>query len=222
MDKKDIVSEKSGLKTGTLEIISLLKNEYPDAKIALRYRDPLELLVATILSAQCTDVMVNKVTQRLFEKYRTPRDYLKAPIEELQNDIRQAGFFRNKARSIRGAAQTLLERFDGEVPKTMEEILQLPGVARKTANVVLGNAYGVVEGIAVDTHVFRLAHRLGLSRERTAEKVEKDLMELVPKDDWFKFTYLLIEHGRKICQARKPKCHDCVLVQLCPSAFIFD
>jgi endonuclease-3 len=199
--------------------LSLLKKTYPQAKTSLHYKSPLEMLVATILSAQCTDERVNKVTPALFRKYASCEDYLKVPETELQNDIRSTGFFRNKAKNIRGACKTMLERFKGRVPGTMREILTLPGVARKTANVVLGNAFGVVEGVVVDTHVGRLSQRMGLSAERSAEKIEIDLMKVVPKKDWLLFSNLLIEHGRKVCKARKPDCFNCILNKTCPSAF---
>jgi len=201
------------------ELIARLKKAYPRAAIALHYESPLEILVATILSAQCTDVRVNLVTKDLFKKYRTVEDYAKAPQEELEEDIRSTGFFRNKAKNIRGAAAVLLSKFGGEVPKSMEEILLLPGVARKTANVVLGNAFGMAEGVVVDTHIFRLSHRLGLSQGKIPEKVEEDLMALVPKREWILFGHLLIAHGRTLCHARKPLCGECFLSDLCPSAF---
>ncbi len=201
------------------EIIKRLKEEYPEAKIALDFSDPWELLVATILSAQCTDKKVNEVTAGLFKKYRSIDDYAVAGQEELEQDIRPTGFFRNKAKNITGAARLILSDYNGEVPGTMEEILRVPGVARKTANVVLGNAYGIVEGIAVDTHVFRLSHRLGLSKERQPDKVEKDLMSTIPRKDWFHLTYLLIEHGRNVCAAKLARCDICVVNDLCPSAF---
>jgi len=201
------------------EIIKRLKEEYPEAKIALDFSDPWELLVATILSAQCTDKKVNEVTAGLFKKYRSIDDYAVAGQEELEQDIRPTGFFRNKAKNITGAARLILSDYNGEVPGTMEEILRVPGVARKTANVVLGNAYGIVEGIAVDTHVFRLSHRLGLSEERQPDKVEKDLMSIIPRKDWFHLTYLLIEHGRNVCAAKLARCDICVVNDLCPSAF---
>jgi endonuclease-3 len=201
------------------EIIKRLEEEYPDAKIALKFSNPLELLVATILSAQTTDKKVNEVTQkRLFKKYRSAEDYANTPLEELQNDIRELGFFRMKAKHIQEAARIILEKFKGEVPRTMEEILTLPGVARKTANIVLSNAYGVVVGIPVDTHVKRLSQRLGLSSNKDPNKIEEELMEIVPKEKWFKFPYLLIDHGRKICDAKKPRCDICVLNDICPSA----
>jgi len=178
--------------------------------------------VATILSAQCTDRRVNIVTKTLFKKYRKAEDYANADLEELEEDVRPTGFYRNKARNIKKCCQILVEKFNSEVPKTMEEILELPGVARKTANIVLSNAYGVIEGIAVDTHVRRLARRLGLSEHEDPNKIEGDLMKIVPKTHWKRITDLLIFHGRRICVARKPKCGICVLNKLCPSAFTFD
>jgi endonuclease III len=203
------------------EYLKLLKKAYPQAKTALYFRSPLEMLVSTILSAQCTDERVNKVTVKLFKKYGSCADYVRARPEDLQNDIRSTGFFRNKAGNIKGACKVMIEKFNGKVPRTMEEILTLPGVARKTANVVLGNAYGIVEGIVVDTHVKRLAGRLGLSAQKDPVKIERDLMEIVPRKEWMEISYLLIEHGRKICKARKPDCKNCVLNKLCPSAFKF-
>ncbi|MBP7058616.1 endonuclease III [Candidatus Gracilibacteria bacterium] len=210
---------KGNLKKITGDYIRLLKKAYPDAKTALHFKTPLEMLVATILSAQCTDERVNKVTARLFKKYRKCRDYLKVPEEELQQDIRSTGFYRNKAKNIRGACKILRDKFDEKMPRTMEEMLTLPGVARKTANVVLGNVYGIMEGVVVDTHVSRLAKRMGLSKEKTPKKIEKDLMTIVPKKDWLVFSNLLVSHGRKVCKARGPKCIECVLNKICPSAF---
>ena len=201
------------------EIIRLLKREYPDARCSLNYETPLELLVATILSAQCTDERVNIVTADLFRKYRTCEDYASAPPEELERDIHSTGFYRNKAKAIQATCRALSERHGGSVPRTMGELLHLHGVARKTANVVLGNAYGAPSGVVVDTHVSRLAARLGLSAEKTPEKIEQDLNAVVPKKDWVAFPHLLIAHGRKICKARKPLCGECVLAALCPSAF---
>lgn len=203
------------------ELIRLLKKAYPDAKIALKYSDPLELLIATMLSAQCTDERVNQVTRSLFKKYRTAEDYAKADLGELEADIRSTGFFRNKARNIKNSCIMIAERFNSKVPEKMKDLLQLPGVARKTANIVLSNAYGVVEGIAVDTHVSRLAQRLGLTENRDPGKIEEDLMKLVPKEEWFQFSYLLIDHGRQVCQAKKPLCLKCLLNKICPSAFKF-
>lgn len=201
-----------------LEIYDRLAREYPGAKIALEFSNPLELLVATVLSAQSTDATVNRVTRSLFRKYRTPEDYLRAKPGELEADIKSTGFFNQKAKALRGIAQALLERYGGEVPRTMEDLLTLPGVARKTANIVLVNAFGIVEGIAVDTHVHRLAYRLGLSDESDPNKVERDLMALFPRERWGKLPYLLIEHGRAVCKAPVPKCAECVLNDLCPAS----
>jgi endonuclease-3 len=210
------VSEKKR----TRRIVGLLKREYPDATCSLDHSSPLELLVATILSAQCTDERVNLVTADLFRKYRTCRDYAGAPAAELEQDIRSTGFFRNKAKAIQGACRLLEEEFGGQVPRTMEELLRLPGVARKTANVVLGNAYGIASGVVVDTHVQRLSARLALSAEKTPEKIERDLAALVSEADWIVFPHLLIAHGRKICKARTPLCAECVLEPLCPSSLL--
>jgi len=200
-------------------IIGTLKKEYPDARCSLDHTSPLELLVATILSAQCTDERVNLVTADLFRKYRTWEDYASAPTAELERDIHSTGFFRNKAKSIQGACRAIGERHGGRVPRSMEELLELPGVARKTANVVLGNAYGIASGVVVDTHVARLSERLGLSAEKQPEKIERDLASLVPESDWIIFPHLLIAHGRKVCKARGPLCSECLLAKLCPSAF---
>ncbi len=201
-------------------ILKRLSKAYPDAHVALEFSNPLECLVATILSAQCTDERVNMVTKALFRKYTTPQDYLKVPESELAADIKPTGFFNQKTRSIRGACQRIVEVYGGRVPDTMEELITLPGVARKTANIVLGNSYGVVEGIAVDTHVRRLAERLGFSGEKDPDKIERDLMRYVPKDRWFDFTYVLIDHGRSICEARKPRCAVCPVNDLCPSSLV--
>jgi len=219
--KSKSVDTKLDIRNNMLKIIMLLEKEHSDAKIALKYTNPLELLVATILSAQCTDRRVNIVTKTLFKKYRKPEDYAKANLKELEEDIRPTGFYRNKARNIKKCCQMLVEKFNSKVPKTMEEMLKLTGVARKTANIVLSNAYGVIEGIAVDTHVRRLARRLGLSEHENPNKIENDLMKIVPKTHWKKITDLLIFHGRRICVARKPQCGICVLNTFCPSAFIF-
>lgn len=205
----------------TLKIIELLEKEHRDAKIALDHTNPLELLIATILSAQCTDERVNAVTKTLFKRYWSIEDYAGADLKELEQDIRSTGFYRNKARNIKKCCQMILDKFGSQVPKTMEEILELPGVARKTANIVLSNAYGVVEGIAVDTHVRRLSRRLGLTANDNPDKIEQDLMKLVPKSKWMRFTELLIFHGRKTCTAKRPKCETCVVNKLCPSAFTF-
>jgi endonuclease III len=204
-----------------LIVIKRLETLYPDAKIALNFSNPLELLVATILSAQSTDVGVNKVTSALFKRYRTAADYANADVSELEGYIRSTGFYHNKAKSIMGAANVLVKDFGGKVPKTMAEIITLPGVARKTGNVVLYNAYSVTEGIAVDTHVSRLSQRLWLSKEKDPVKIEQDLMKQVPKAKWGEFSFLLIDHGRAVCTARKPNCAGCVLNDICPSAFTF-
>jgi endonuclease-3 len=208
-------------KKRTAEIIKRLKKAYPDAHCALNHSNAFELLIATILSAQCTDERVNIVTADLFRKYRGPADYLTVDQSELEKDIHSTGFFRNKSKSIQGACRLLIDEFDGEIPQTMEEILTLPGVARKTANVVLGNAFGIASGVVVDTHVARLSQRLGLTVNENAEKIEKDLIELVPKRHWIMFPHLLISHGRKICIARKPRCRQCVLADICPSFELF-
>ena len=208
-------------KTRVLRIISLLEKELPDAKITLNYIDPFELLVATILSAQCTDERVNLVTRTLFKKYKTAEDYANAEIKGLEQNVKSTGFYRNKAKNIKKASQILVEKYDSQVPRTMDEILELPGVARKTANVVLQNAYGIIEGIAVDTHVRRVSTRLELTRNRDPNKIETDLMEIVPHDKWMRITDLLISLGRKICTAKKPKCEICTLNKICPSAFAF-
>jgi len=206
------------MKTRISRIITLLGEEYPGARIALEYSNTLELLIATILSAQCTDVTVNKITPRLFSRYSSAGDYAGAAVEELEQIIKPCGFYHAKARSIMGAAGMIHHKYSGMVPRTMAELVTLPGVARKTANVVLYNGYGISEGIAVDTHVRRLSRLLGLSRHNEPEKIEKDLMEIVPRDQWGRITYLLIEHGRRICIARRPRCERCVLAGLCPSA----
>jgi endonuclease-3 len=203
-------------------IAPLLREAYPDLEISLAWETPLQLLVATILSAQCTDERVNKVTPALFETYPTAHDYVEADREELEELIRSTGFYRNKARNIQGMAARVEQEYAGEVPDTMEELLELPGVARKTANVVLTNAFGKVEGIVVDTHVRRVSGRLGLTRETTPEKIEAELMKVLPKDEWHHFSWGLILHGRRVCDARRPACDACMLAELCPSAGTFD
>jgi endonuclease-3 len=199
-------------------VVDRLKAEYPDARTELDWKNPLELLVATMLSAQTTDVQVNRVTKSLFAKYRTAEDYAHADPSELEEDIRPTGFYRNKARSLRNMAGALVEEHGGEVPGTMQELVALPGVGRKTANVVLGNAFGVDEGIVVDTHVRRVSGRLGLTKNKDPVKIEQDLMKVVPEEDWTIFSHLLILHGRRTCNARKPDCPNCVLNDICPSA----
>jgi endonuclease-3 len=201
-------------------IIAELRNLYPDAKCTLNFTTPLELLVATQLAAQCTDERVNIVTSQLFRKYRSAEDYATVSQEELEQDIKSTGFYRNKAKNIRAAAQRIITDYNGEVPRTMPELLTLPGVARKTANVVLGNAYGIVVGFTVDTHVTRLAQRFGWTKHEDAVKIEQDLMRIVPQQDWFDLSHLMIFHGRAICVARKPLCAQCALAQMCPSAFV--
>jgi endonuclease-3 len=203
------------------QTIDLLEKQYPGAKTALNYTNPLEILVATILSAQTTDERVNIVTKTLFKKYNTPRDYANVDIKELEQDIHSTGFYHNKARNVQNCCRMLIEKFNAQVPKTMEELMELPGVARKTANIVLYYAYGIVEGIAVDTHVRRLSQLLGLADSDNPEKIEKELMQITPKKDWMKLTDVLIFHGRQVCIARRPKCEVCGLNQICPSAFTF-
>jgi len=204
------------------KIMELLEKEHADGKIALSYKNPLELLVATILSAQATDEQINSLTPKLFQKYTTAEDYANADLAELEQDVRSSGFYRNKAKNLKNTGKLLVEKYNSQVPKTMEELVELPGVARKTANIVLFNAYGIIAGVAVDTHVRRLAQRLLLTENKNQDKIEKDLMNLVPKDKWMHLTDLLIFHGRRVCDARKPRCDTCVLNKLCPSAFTFN
>jgi endonuclease-3 len=206
-DKKEIKK----LKEKALKIIKVLKRLFPTAKIALNYSNPWELLVAVVLSAQCTDKKVNEVTEKLFKKYKTLDDYIKANPREFEQDIKSTGFYKNKAKNILATARVIKEKFNGQVPKTMEELLTLPGIGRKSANVILGNAYGIVEGIAVDTHVRRLAKKLGLTKNTDPDKIEKDLMQIIPKKYWFPFTYWLIEYGRKYCPARPHNHNNCPL-----------
>lgn len=204
------------------KILNLLEEEYPYVRgTALIWKTPIDLLVAAMLSAQSTDEKVNEVTKSLFKKYHTSEDYAYAPNEELEEDIKSTGFYRRKARFIREACRAIVEEYGGEVPRSMEELTGLKGVARKTANIVLGNAFGIVKGIAVDTHVMRLSKRLGLTDERYREKIEGALMEIVRPSKWFQFSNLLIEHGRRVCNAKKPDCASCILKELCPSAFTF-
>jgi endonuclease-3 len=225
---KNTVTEMNGnaaetdRKTRASTVIRLLEKEYPQARIALNHSNPLELLVATILSAQCTDERVNIVTRTLFKKYTRAEDYAKADLTELERDVKSTGFYRNKAKNIKQTGRILVDKFNRQVPRTMEEMLELPGVARKTANIVLQNAYGVVEGIAVDTHVRRVSKRLGLTENEDPNKIEQDLMKILPKKEWMRITDLLITLGRSVCVARKPKCGTCALNEMCPSAFTFD
>lgn len=211
-----VTAAKSNLAIRVRKIIRKLRDAYPDATCALHHRNPLQLLVATILSAQCTDARVNIVTPALFEKYRTAADFAAAQQRELEEMIRSTGFFRNKARSIRNCCRAIAERCGGEVPDSLEQLVNLDGIGRKTANVVLGVAYGKAEGVVVDTHVARLSRRMGLTRQRTPEKIEQALMKLVPRADWIDFSHLLIWHGRKRCNARRPDCIQCEVADLCP------
>lgn len=218
---KDAAKAMTEKKAKMLKIVDLLEKEFPDAKIALDFTNPLELLVATILSAQCTDERVNIVIKTLFRKYKKVEDYAKADLKELEQNIKSTGFYRNKAKNIKNTAKVLVEKFDSHVPKTMDEMLELPGVARKTANIVLSNAFNVVVGIAVDTHVRRVSQRLGLTDKKDPNKIEEDLMKIVPKEKWMRITDLLIFLGRRVCEAKKPRCEKCALHRLCPSAFTF-
>jgi len=202
----------------TSELIARLKEVYPDAHCSLNFSNPLELLVATVLSAQCTDARVNLVTKLLFKKYRTAGDYAAAPSEQLEDDIKSTGFYRNKAKALRACCAALIERYGGQVPADMAGLVRLPGVGRKTANVILGNAYEIADGIVVDTHVRRLAGRLGLTQYGDPDKIEQDLLQVVPRQDWVVFSHLLILHGRRICSARAPQCPVCPVNELCPSA----
>jgi len=203
-----------------LEIYEKLSKLYPNVKVGLTFKNPLEIIVATILSAQCTDVKVNEVTRTLFKKYLTPKDYACGNLQELEKEIRSTGFYHAKARHIQEACRMIVEEF-GEVPHTMSELLRLPGVGRKTANIVLSSAYGIVEGIAVDTHVGRLSQRLGLTDKKEPDKIERDLMSIFPRDRWYPINYLMIQFGREICVARNPYCEECPLNNICPSAFTF-
>lgn len=203
------------------KVMELLEEEHADAKIELNYKNPLQLLIATILSAQTTDKQINALTPKLFRKYRKAEDYANVDLAELEQDIKSSGFYHNKAKNLKNSAKLLVEKHNSQVPKTMEDLVELPGVARKTANIVLFNAYGIISGIAVDTHVRRLAQRLGLTKNRNQDKIEKDLMRIVSKDKWMRITDLLIFHGRQVCNARKPRCDICVLNKICPSAFTF-
>ncbi|MCC4767583.1 endonuclease III [Methanosarcina sp. DH1] len=202
-------------------IWALLKEEYSDVKPSLNYSNPLELLVATVLSAQSTDVQINRVTDKLFKKYRTAEDYASADIRELENDLYSTGFYKSKAKNIKTAAQIIVEKYNGKVPKTMEELISLPGVGRKTANIVLSRAFGIVEGVAVDTHVKRISRRLGLTKNSDPAKIEQDLISLARREDLDSISMTLIYHGRKVCQAKKPKCKICIVKDLCPSSVIF-
>jgi endonuclease III len=218
------VDRTSPLEQRAPEIVRILKEEYPEAKVALRFSNPLECLVATILSAQSTDKKVNEVTEGLFRKYRTPEDYLRVPEAELAADLKPTGFFNQKTKAVRGACRMIVEEFGGRVPDSIADLVRLPGVARKTANIVLGNAYPERAatdpdvGVAVDTHVKRVSNRLGFTEQRDPAKIERDLMEVLPREDWFRFTYVLIDHGRAVCKAPVPRCEDCPVNHLCPSS----
>jgi endonuclease-3 len=215
-----MLSPKDPPKARIGAILEILATRYPDATTALHYRNPYQLLVATILSAQCTDERVNMVTPKFFTEYPNPKALTEASQEEVEEIIRSTGFFRNKAKSLLGCAKVLVEKHGGEVPNTMEAMVELPGVGRKTANVILGNAFGIESGIVVDTHVRKVSERLGLTENTDPEKIEQDLIKLIPRGHWVDFSHQLILHGRQICQARKPKCPVCPLVSLCPSAYI--
>lgn len=221
--ERTTVTTYTGPDPGSPEQIAAITTElrrlYPDAKCTLNFSNPLELLIATQLAAQCTDERVNMVTQKLFQKYRSVEDYVNASQEELEQDIKSTGFYRNKAKNIRAACQRIISEYGGEVPRSMPELLSLAGVARKTANVVLGNAYNIVVGFTVDTHNIRLARRLGWTQSADAIKIEQELMRKIPQQDWLDLSHLLIYHGRAVCDARKPLCEQCTLVDLCPSAF---
>lgn len=204
------------------KILGILYKTYPNATCALEHKNPFQLAVATVLSAQCTDERVNIVTRDLFKKYKTPRELANADLEELEQDIRSAGFYRNKAKSIVGMSQAVVNEFGGDVPKDLDALVKLPGIGRKTANVILGTGYGITSGIVVDTHVTRLSQRLGLTEETDPVKIERELMEVVPEKDWIQFSHMLIWHGRQICIARKPKCSVCPLNALCPKVGVTD
>ncbi len=208
------------LKEKTAEILKRLKREYPEPKTALNFSEPFQLLVATVLSAQATDVLVNRVTEGLFKKYKTVKDYADAQLDKLQKDVSSVNFYKTKAKNIQAAARIVVEEFNSKVPGTMEELTRLPGVARKTANIILSNAFGINEGIAVDTHVKRLSNRLGLTKSEDPVKIEQDLTVLTPKEEWGNISHLLIFHGRQICRAKKPLHSECVLYDICPSGNI--
>jgi endonuclease-3 len=209
---------KKSVKAKASEILRVLEKAYPRSRTSLQHKNPLQILIATILSAQCTDAKVNEITPSLFKKYPAVKDFAEADREELEHEIHSTGFYRNKTKSILGAANKIVKDFNGYVPDSMKDLLTLPGVARKTANIVLSSGYGKSEGIAVDTHVKRISGRLGFSSEKDPEKIEQDLLAIIPKKDWLDFNYILVNHGRKICQARKPRCAKCPVRHLCPSS----
>ena len=210
------VAASADAKRQAARVVKALRREYADAACALNFRTPLELFIATVLSAQCTDERVNKVTKDLFRKYRTAADYARAPLEELERDIQSTGFFRNKAKSIVECCKAFEERFGGQVPQDLDALVELPGVGRKTANVVLGTAFGLATGVVVDTHVTRLSRRLGLTTQKDPVKIEQDLMQLIAKSEWVAFSHRMIHHGRRICAARKPRCEECPMRSFCP------
>jgi endonuclease-3 len=212
---------RKGSEARAEKVISRLKKEYPGATCTLDFKTPHQLLVATILSAQCTDERVNIVTRDLFKKYKSPQDYARADIVELERDIKPTGFFRNKGRSIKESARMIINKFHGDMPESLKELTKLPGVGRKTASVILCAASGKAEGIVVDTHVSRIAKRLGFTQDKDAFKIEKDLMRIIPEKDWIVFSHMLIEHGRKVCKARRPDCENCTIAEFCPSAGLF-
>ena len=215
-----MAEDTKGKRDRAKKIIAKLHKAYPDAKCSLNYQTPFQLLIATILSAQCTDDRVNIVTADLFRQYKKPEDFLELSQPELESIIRSTGFYRNKSKSVLGTANKLVNEFNSTVPQTMDELLSLPGVARKTANVVLGNAFGIAAGVVVDTHVSRLSQRLGLSENTSPEKIERDLIEIIPKKEWVEYPHLMIYHGRKVCKARGPLCAECVINTLCPSSTV--
>lgn len=208
------------MKDGKIKkIVALLKKQHPDARCALKHKNPLQLLIATILSAQCTDERVNIVTEKLFKKYKSAKDFANANLKEFEKDIYSTGFYKNKAKNIVGTCNIIRKKYKGRVPKDFDELLELPGVARKTANCVMGTAYGIPSGVVVDTHVSRITQRLGLTKNTDPVKIEQDLMKILPQNEWMMFSHRLIWHGRRVCEARKPKCEICLLKKLCPSAF---
>lgn len=209
---------RSSVKSNIKEILPLLKKQYSNAKCALNFKNPLELLIATILSAQCTDERVNMVTEKLFKKYKNVKEFANANLQEFEKDIYSTGFYRNKAKNILGTANIIYKKHKGKVPKDFEELLKLPGVARKTANCVMGNAFNIPTGVVVDTHVSRITQKLGLTKNKDPKKIEEDLIKLLPKEEWINFSHMIIWHGRKVCIARRPKCEICSLRKLCPGA----
>jgi endonuclease-3 len=217
-NRSRVTVTKTALRVRAKKIIAILKKTYPDSKCSLTYKTPHQLLVATILSAQCTDRRVNMVTPGLFGKYKQIEDFAGADLKQLEDDIRSTGFFHNKAKAIMGSAKIILEKYNGQMPRTLGEMVALPGVGRKTGSAVLGEAFGIAEGIVVDTHVKRISNKLGFTKQSDPAKIERDLMEIIPRNDWIKFTHFMIDHGRAVCIARRPNCKFCPLAKLCPSA----